>query len=166
MFETPRRHFLKEREVRRLLLDFSREFKVDAERFFGSRPRIELAEAQAAEVLLINERPLLARLCGRLLPTLAFDELLSLLPRIVVDMGAVPHVCNGADVMAPGVVCVHGVFNENGLVLVVDERHGKSLAIGVALFNSQTIRSLKQGKVVKNVHYVGDKLWNFVKTLT
>ena len=68
--------------------------------------------------------------------------------------------------MAPGVVRVHGDFNENDLILVVDERHGKSLAIGVALFNSQTMRSLKQGKVVKNVHYVGDKLWNLVKTLT
>ena len=166
LFEAPRRHFLKEREARRLLLDFSRELKLDAEQFFGSKPRIELAEAQAAKVLLINEKPLLARLCGRLLPTLAFDELLSLLPKIVVDMGAVPHVCNGADVMAPGVVRIHGDFNENDLILVVDERHGKSLAIGVALFNSQTMRSLKQGKVVKNVHYVGDKLWNFVKTLT
>lgn len=139
---------------------------MDAERFFGSKPRIELAEAQAAEVLLINEKPILARLGGRLLPTLALDELLSLLPKVVVDMGAVPHVCNGADVMAPGVVRIHGDFNENDLILVVDERHGKSLAIGVALFKSQTMGSLKQGKVVKNVHYVGDKLWNFVKTLT
>jgi len=165
VFETPRRHFLKEGEARRLLLDFSREFKVDAERFFGSKPQIELAEAQAAEVLLINEKPILARLRGRLMPTLAFDELLSLLPKIVVDMGAVPHVCNGADVMAPGVVRIHGDFNENGLILVVDERHGKSLAIGIALFNSQTMRSLKRGKVVKNVHYVGDKLWNSLKPL-
>lgn len=139
---------------------------MDAERFFGSKPRIELAEAQAAEVLLINEKPILARLGGRLLPTLALDELLSLLPKVVVDMGAVPHVCNGADVMAPGVVRIHGDFNENDLILVVDERHGKSLAIGFALFKSQTMGSLKQGKVVKNVHYVGDKLWNFVKTLT
>lgn len=165
VFETPRRHFLKEREARRLLLDFSREFKVETERFFGSNPRIELAEAQA-EVLLINKKPLLARLCGRLLPTLAFDELLSLFPKVVVDMGAVPHVCNGADVMAPGVVRIHGDFSENDLILVVDERHGKPLAIGVSLFNSQTMGSLKQGKVVKNVHYVGDKLWKFVKTLT
>ena len=139
---------------------------MDAERFFGSKPRIELTEAQAAEVLLINGKPLLARLCGRLLPTLAFDKLLSLLPKIVVDTGAVPHVCNGADVMAPGVVRVHGDFNENDPILIVDERHGKSLAIGVALFSSQTVKSLKQGKVVKNVHYVGDKLWNLVKTLT
>jgi len=165
MFEILRRHFLREREATQLLLDFSKEFKVDAERFFGSKPRIELAQAQAANVLLINKKPLLARFCGRLLPTLAFDELLSLLPKIVVDMGAVRHVCNGADVMAPGVVRIQGDFNENDLILVVDERHGKSLAIGVALFNSQTMRNLKQGRVVKNVHYVGDKLWNFVKTL-
>lgn len=159
------RHFLKEREAKQILLDFSREIKVDSKQLFGSKPRIELAETQVAEVLFINERPLLARFCGRLLPTLAFDELLFLLPRIVVDKGAIPYICNGADVMAPGVVRIIGDFNKNDLILVVDERHGKSLAIGVALFNFQTMRSLKKGKVVKNIHHVSDKLWKFIKTM-
>jgi len=160
------RHFLKEREAKQILLDFSRKIKVDSKQLFGSKPRIELAETQAVEVLFINERPLLARSCGRLLPTLAFDKLLFLLPKIVVDIGAVPHICNGADVMAPGVVRIHGDFNKNDLILVVDERHEKSLAIGVSLFNLQTMRSLKKGKVVKNIHHVSDKLWKFIKTLT
>jgi len=66
--------------------------------------------------------------------------------------------------MAPGVVQIQGDFGKNDFVLVVDERYGKPLAIGVALTDSQTMRSLKQGKILENVHYVGDKLWNQLKT--
>jgi len=75
-------------------------------------------------------------------------------------MGAVPHVCNGADVMAPGVVQIQGDFDKGDFVVVVDERHGKPLAVGVALIDARTMRGLKQGKVLENVHYVGDRLWN------
>jgi len=88
-----------------------------------------------------------------------------LFPKIVVNMGAVPYVCNGADVMAPGVVRVEGEFKRDDFLLIVDEKHGKSLGIGTSLFDSQNMKDLKQGKVVKNFHYVGDKLWNFIKKM-
>jgi len=163
--QKPRRHFLKEKEARKLLLDFSQRLKVDAEQLLGSKPRIEVNEAEEAEIFIVNGKPLLARSSGALFPTLAFDEVLPLLPKIVVDMGAVPYVCKGADVMAPGVVRIEGDFDENDLLLVLDERHGKPLAIGVALFNSQAMKNLKQGKIMKNIHYVGDKVWNYLRKI-
>ena len=57
--------------------------------------------------------------------TLAFEELFSMFPKIVVDMGAVPYVCKGADIMAPGIRSVNGEFETNNLLIVVDERHNK-----------------------------------------
>jgi len=165
MSETPRRHFLKEKEAKKIILDFSQKFKVDPERLFGSKPRIELAEAQVADIFIIDGKPLLARFHGALLPTLIFNDLFSSLPKIVVNMGAIPYICNGADVMAPGVVNIDGDFNKNDLLLIVDERYCKPVAIGAALLNSEDMRSIKQGKIAKSIHYVGDKLWNFIKTL-
>lgn len=159
----PRRHFLKEKEARKLFLDFSQRFKVDAEGLFGPKPRVEVNETEVAEIFIVNERPLLARSGGAVFPTLTFDEVLSFLPRIVVDMGAVPYVCKGADVMAPGVVSIEGDFDENDFLLVVDERHGKPLMIGVALFDSQGVKNLKHGKIVRNIHHVGDKLWKALR---
>ncbi len=159
----PRRHFLKEKEARKLLLDFSQRLKVDAEKLFESKPRVEVNETEVAEIFIINGKPLLARSGGALFPTLAFDEVFPFLPKIVVDMGAVPYVCKGADVMAPGVVSVDGDFKENDLLLIVDERHRKPLAIGAALFNSQTMKKMKHGKIVKNTHHVGSKLWNYLR---
>ena len=162
MPKKPRRHFLREKEARKLL-DFSQRLKKDVEQVLGSKPRIEVNETEAAEIFILNGKPLLARSGGELFPTLAFEEVFPFISRIVVDMGAVPYVCKGADVMAPGVVSVKGEFEENDLLLVVDERHGKPLAIGVALFNSQVMKNMKHGKIVKNIHHVGDKLWNYLR---
>jgi len=163
--KNPRRHFLKEKEARKLFLDFSQRLKVDAQRLFGSKPRVEVNETEVAEIFIIDGKPLLARSDKALFPTLAFDEVFPFLPRIVVDMGAVPYVCDGADVMAPGVVSIEGDFKENDFLLVVDERYGKPLMIGVALFNSQAMKNLKQGKIVKNVHHVGDKIWKALREI-
>jgi PUA domain protein len=80
-------------------------------------------------------------------------------------MGAVPYVCNGADVMAPGIVRVEGDFSKGTIVLVVDEKHGKPLALGEILYDAENAKSVRQGVVVKNVHWVSDKIWNFAKAL-
>jgi PUA domain protein len=158
----PRRYFLKEKETKKLLINISQKFK-EAERLFGVKPHIEVKEVEGAEIFIVNGKPLLARFGDMLFPTLAFEQVFPFLPRIVVDMGAVSHLCNGADVMAPGVTSIQGDFGENDFLIIVDQRHGKPLAIGVTLFNSQTMKNMKQGKIVKNIHHVGDKLWKLIR---
>lgn len=158
-----RRHFLKEKEAKRFLLEVSKTLGIDIEQMLGSKNRVEVNETETAEIFFFDGRPLLARSNGVLFPTLYFEELFAVIPKIVVDMGAVPYVCKGADVMAPGVVAIKGEFKENDLLLIVDERHSKPLAIGVALFSSEDMKVLNSGKIVKNLHYVGDKLWNYLR---
>jgi PUA domain protein len=80
------------------------------------------------------------------------------MPKVVVDMGAIRFVCNGADVMAPGITEMSD-FKEGDLVVIRDVTHGKALAIGVANKSSADIQVSKKGKVIRNIHYVGDKLW-------
>ena len=157
------RHSLKSKDAKKFLQEVSNRLGTDVEQFFGSKTRVEVNETETVELFIFDGRPLLARSNGELFPTLSFEELFSAIPRIVVDMGAVPYVCKGADVMAPGVRAVKGEFKDKSLILVVDERHGKSLAIGVALFSSEDMKAAKSGKTVKNLHYVGDKLWNHMR---
>jgi PUA domain protein len=45
-------------------------------------------------------------------------------------------------------------------VQIVDERHGKALAIGIALFDAPGVRAATAGKMVKKFHHVGDEIWN------
>jgi PUA domain protein len=87
------------------------------------------------------------------------------MPKIVVDMGAVRHICNGANVMAPGIVRFEGNFGKGDLVVVVDEKHGKPIAVGEVLYDDNIISKIRQGVVVKNVHFVGDKVWKLIKEM-
>jgi PUA domain protein len=160
-----RRHFLRGKEAVQLLRSFSEVVKADEKRLFGEKTRVEAVETDVGKIFLVGGMPLLAIYKDAFLPTLIFDKALNRLPKVVVDMGAVPYVCNGADVMAPGVVEIQGEFQADEFLLVVDERHRKPLAIGRALLNSQAMKSIKQGKIIKNLHYVGDKLWNLLKQL-
>lgn len=126
---------------------------------------VERVETERATIYLVNSEPILAKVNNRLIPTLKFSQALSSLPSVIVNMGAVPPICNGADVMAPGVVATDGNFQVNMLVVVRDERHKKPLALGVALLDKVQITSSDRGKVVMNIHYVGDWLWEWMKAL-
>ncbi len=80
-------------------------------------------------------------------------------------MGAIPYVCKGATVMAPGIVRIEGDFGVGGVVVVADMKHGKALAVGESLLDSETARNTKKGPVVKTLHFVSDKIWDYIKTL-
>jgi PUA domain protein len=118
--------------------------------------RVEIWEVHGQQLVWSEGEPVLI-VGERLIPTLRVVERIAL-PRVVVDMGAVGPVCRGADVMAPGVKRVHGPVRAGELVLVVDERHGKALAVGEALVSSEQMTG-RRGRVIRNLHYVGDKFW-------
>jgi PUA domain protein len=158
-----RRHSLKSKDAKKLLLEVTQRLGTDIEPFFESKIRVEVNETETGDLFIFNGKSLLARSNGDLFPTLSFEKVVATLPKIVVDMGAIPYVCKGADVMAPGVLTINDDFKENDIIVVVDERHSKPLAIGVALFGSEEMKTVKRGKTVKNLHYVGDKLWNYIR---
>jgi len=159
MSEKNLRHFLRDKEAKALLNEATGKLKVDLRQIISGKPAVEVVATDVADIFLINGRPLLAKARGSLYPTLVFTELFSLMPKVVVDMGAVPHICNGADVMAPGIRAFHGDFERGDLVVIVDERHSKALAIGEALFSHEEVLKVDQGIVIRNIHFVGDKTW-------
>ena len=163
MSEFKRRHFLREKEATQLLDDFSEKLNIDLRQLFSGIVQLEEAETQTAKIYFINNKPLLAIFNNTLVPTFLSNEILDTLPKIVVNMGAVPHLCNGADLMAPGVVRIEKDYSKGSYVVVVDERHNKPLAIATALEDAQSARNMKHGKIARNIHYVGDALWNQLK---
>ncbi|MCX8171139.1 MAG: hypothetical protein N3E47_04095 [Candidatus Bathyarchaeota archaeon] len=154
-----RRYLLRESDRKEFLRRFSENFGVDYKDLFGLKPKVEVLDVSEGKIFVINDKPVLMEFKGVFMPTLVFEDLIHRLPKVVVDIGAVPHICNGADVMAPGVVRVEGEFREGDLVLVSDERHGKAIAITKALLGSREIKILKGGRVLKNLHHVGDSVW-------
>jgi len=80
---------------------------------------------------------------------------------VTVDAGAVSFVSDGADVMRPGITEADEDVEAGDLVVIVEETHGKALAIGRALVDGDEMTG-DAGKVVESVHHVGDELYGFV----
>ena len=166
MSQKYRRYTLKAKESKQILTQASEKLKINLESMFGTKASLEVVEGEFGELLLTDGKPVLFKTADSVLPTLTSVEILAKLPKVVVDMGAVRFVCNGADVMAPGIVRYEGSFVKGNVVVVVDVKHGKPLALGEILYSSEEVKNIKQGPIIKTKHYVSDKVWNFAKTLT
>ena len=160
-----RRFALKTKDAKQVLTEAQAKLKLDLDALFGAKAIVEVVESDVGEVYLVGGKPVLFKAGDKVLPTLLFSEFTAKAPKIVVDMGAVPYVCKGATVMAPGIVRIEGEFGKGDLVLVVDMKFGKALALGESLMDAETVKATKKGPVVKTLHYVSDKIWDFTKTL-
>jgi len=98
------------------------------------------------------------------LPFLSETKTLEKFPYVQVDMGAVKFMCKGANVMRPGIK-KFSEFSEGDIVCIVEESQNKFLAVGKAQVNSSELEDMKNGEILKNLHYVSDKVWEISKTL-
>jgi PUA-domain protein len=128
------------------------------------KQKVEIVSEVKHEIMYVDDEALLFEFEGRWLPLLRCllsGRLSVSYPKVAVDMGAIKFVANGADIMRPGIVSVEDGISPGSPVLVVDELHGKTLAIGVSMLSSDELRAAAGGKVVKNAHAAGDALWDF-----
>ena len=160
-----RRYPLKAKETKQIVEEASKKLRLDMEALFGAKANVEVVESDIGEIYLIGGKPILYKAGDTVLPTLLFNEFTTKASKIVVDMGAIPYVCKGATVMAPGIVRIEGEFSKGDLVLVVDMKHGKALALGECLLDAPTAKTTKKGPVAKNLHYVSDKIWDNIKII-
>ena len=93
------------------------------------------------------------------LPTLKILQKENFLKKITVDMGAVKFVCNGADIMRPGIVEIDQDIEKNEIITIIDEKNKMPIAIGQTKHTGQELQEMKDGKVIKNIHYVTDEIW-------
>ena len=128
--------------------------------FFTDQPEI-LETSGDIVIYLVDRKPYLVSFDGFVFPTLKgalehpFPE-----RRVTVDMGAVPYVIKGADIMRPGVVSCTPDVKSGRPVQIVDERHGKPVGIGIAMMDAHDLVGQAGGKVVRSRFHVGDELWN------
>ncbi len=83
----------------------------------------------------------------------------ALLKTITIDMNAIKFIINGADVMRPGITNIDDNIQPSQPICIIDQTHKKPLAIGISQHSTEQLRILTTGKVIKNIHYVGDELW-------
>lgn len=120
---------------------------------------VEVVEDNSLKLLVINQEPAFFYREKKLIPTLKYLQTHPLLKKITIDMGAIKFIVNGADVMRPGIVEIEEGIQKDDCVVIVDQNNRKPLAVGIALFDTQEMKAMPKGKVIKIIHYVGDEVW-------
>jgi len=146
--------------------DLNRLKELVRERFPGLYKLIEECKigykvvSESITVIAFSDLPVLAYVDSDIIPTLVAVKLsgIDCLPHAVVDEGAVKHLLNGADVMAPGIVEVTE-FRVGDVVSVWNPDKSAPLVVGKALMSSSEIVTKRRGKAIENLHYAGDKVW-------
>ena len=127
---------------------------------FTEKDAVDLAESTDFNLIFVNNDIL--GLVYEDAPFLTVRGILKYKPEkraVTVDMGAVPFVTNGADVMGPGIVDADPEIKEGDLVWIRDIKNKVPLAVGVALRDGKGLAAKEKGKAIKTLHNVGDKLW-------
>ena len=126
---------------------------------FLEKDQVELLEQDKVRVITINKEIAFFYHEDRLMPTLQYLQHHQLLKKITIDMGAVKFIVNGADVMRPGIVEIEEGITKEDVIVIIDQKNKKPLAVGITLFTTEEMRSMAKGKVIRTIHYVGDEVW-------
>ncbi|QLC33597.1 RNA-binding protein [Halarchaeum sp. CBA1220] len=156
--EVSSRHHLRSDDVRELNENLDAILGVTLEA--DSYELVEFKD-EARDVVLVDGEPLAAYFDGE--PFLTVRGANEHPPErgvVTVDAGAVSFVSDGADVMRPGITAADDSIDEGDLVIIVEETHGKALAVGRALVDGAEMAG-DSGKVVESLHHVGDELFAF-----
>ena len=134
------------------------------EEFIKSAKRIEELKNNKSHFIFINSKLALFEyenkwICS--LHLLLENNNLKQYREIIVDKGAIAFIIKGADIMRPGITTIDENIEENEIIIIREETHNKIIAIGQAKFSGQEIMNSDSGKVIKNIHYVSDEIWNF-----
>ena len=151
------RHRLKRKQIKQLLSTMHTKFLIEP---FDDHAAVDIAQYDNQEIILINDSIDFFIYQDTVFFTL--HGLNKYKPQdyfVIVDMGAVKFVTNGADIMTPGIVNADAKINPGDLVWIADETHRKPLGVGEALIDGVDMIHQKKGKAIKNIHHIGDKLW-------
>jgi PUA-domain protein len=150
---------MREKEIRTLSDELSEMLGVVV---FTTKDTVDLADSSEFKLIFVNNEILGLLIKERpFLSVRGFLRYQATKRYVTVDMGAVPFVTKGADVMGPGIVDADPEIKVGDLVWVREMKFSKALAIGEALANGDEMLAKKPGKLVKSIAYVGDKLWKY-----
>jgi len=154
------RHRLKNKQIREINNSISKDFE---NVILDTNSVVEVGDVENTRFVFVDGQAVFMYFEDGLCFTLKGIELFNPKEKfVVVDMGAVKFVTNGADVMAPGIIDADINIKENDFVWICDERNKKALAVGFAIISGEEMISGGSGKAVRVIHHVGDDIWSFV----
>lgn len=155
-------HSLSKREVHDITGQISKSWPTNS---IGAIKDLQVYVIDGNKRLLVGNDLVAIQLAPDLIiPHLTQHDLLNHFASVQVDMNAVKFVCNGANIMRPGITDFT-TFKESEIVLVKDQTHKKELAVCISLVDDLTGRKMERGVVLNNIHHIGDIYWETKKTI-
>jgi PUA domain protein len=153
------RYQVKIKDVKKIIDDLEKDFN---EFFPFERSKVENGEFEKQKVILIDDIICFLLYNNHIIFTISgINKLKPKKKFVVVDMGAVKFLVNGADAMVPGIVNADKDIKKGDQVWICDEKNKKPIAVGIALISGEQMLRDSKGKAVKIIHHVGDALWSF-----
>jgi len=150
------RHHLKGSDAKKIIAKIE-PFLGDSSRLRRSSMEMAISD-EGVDLIFVDGRPFFMIIEDQpFFTVLGAIELAPTKRLVTVDAGAVRFVVNGADIMKPGIVSADPEIAVGDLVVIVEERHGKPLAIGKAMVAGNEMKG--EGKAIKSLHHVGDLIW-------
>lgn len=125
---------------------------------------LKIYELEDNAAIIVGDGLVVLKIGPVYLPFLSDTETLKKFPSATVDMGAVKFMCDGANVMRPGIRS-YTEFEKGQIVCVIEESQKKFLAVGKALVPSKELETMAKGVVIENMHYISDQYWEIKKSL-
>ena len=155
-------HSLSKREIHDITGQISKSWPTNS---VGAIKNLQAYVIDGNRRLLVGNNLVAIQLAPDLIiPHLTQHDLLNYFASVQVDMNAVKFVCNGANIMRPGITDFT-TFKESEIVLVKDQTHKKELAVCISLVDDVNGRKMEKGVVLNNVHHIGDVYWETKKTI-
>ena len=152
-----KRYYLKKKRIKEIKQELG-----EYGSLINNKSSVEVLETDEYNYILVNSEPYIIMIDDKPYPTLkailANEDLEN--KTVVVDMGAVRFVTNGADIMSPGIVEADDDIVHGDVVVIVDVNNHKQLAIGESLISGPEMVESSKGKAIKSLHFVGDDIWN------
>jgi PUA domain protein len=161
------RHLMKSKDIREFIQTLKGIYSEElVDQLLTTKSKVEWIKIDNDEELYAIENILsLWKKDGKYIPLLSylFNHTVPF-KAVKVDKGAIPYVSNGADVMRPGITFIEPSIKVDDVVLIQDSVHGKTLAVGLALFSGEEMQKMAKGKVIHTIHSVNDPIWAFSKS--
>ena len=155
-------HSLSKREVHDITGQISKSWPTNS---IGAIKDLQVYVIDGNKRLLVGNGLVAIQLAPDLIiPHLTQHDILNHFASVQVDMNAVKFVCNGANIMRPGITDFT-TFKESEIVLVKDQIHKKELAVCISLVDDLTGRKMERGVVLNNIHHIGDIYWETKKSI-
>lgn len=155
-------HSLSKREVHDITGQISKSWPTNS---IGAIKDLQVYVIDGNKRLLVGNDLVAIQLAPDLIiPHLTQHDILNHFASVQVDMNAVKFVCNGANIMRPGITDFT-TFKESEIVLVKDQTHKKELAVCISLVDDVTGRKMERGVVLNNIHHIGDIYWETKKSI-